>query len=367
MEISESALDEAAEKGLLPHRRRNPLTGEWVLVSPQRASRPWLGQVEAIRANQALAHDPSCYLCPGNVRASGVRNPNYDGTFVFDNDFPALMPQSRRPDPAQHELLASSSQPGACRVLCFSPRHDLTLAGMHLGGIRDVVEMWAAQTAELGQQYRWVQVFENKGDMMGSSNPHPHGQVWATTDLPTQAAREDAHQSQYLLTHQRPLLVDYAALESSRAERLVVENEHWHVVVPFWAEWPFETILMPRKAVPRLPDLGDQQRDALANILKTLLVSYDALFGTSFPYSMGWHGAPYPLVEDEARTGVDHWQLHCHFYPPLLRSSTVRKFQVGYELLAEAQRDLTPETAAGLLRALAGSSRPVGEHGASGE
>ena len=353
METIDPAIHAAEPHALLPHRRRNPLTGGWVLVSPQRASRPWLGQVEPIRDILPRAYEPSCYLCPGNARAGGARNPNYAGTFVFDNDFPALMPEAQPPNPAQHELLASSSQPGACRVLCFSPRHDLTLADMPVGAIRSVVDMWASQTEELGQNYRWVQVFENKGDMMGSSNPHPHGQVWATADLPTQAATEDAHQRSYLRTHGRPLLVDYAALELSRSERIVVQNEHWLVVVPFWAEWPFETLLVPRDVVHRLPELHDQQREALANILQILLVRYDHLFGTPFPYSMGWHGAPYPRWEDETRAGVAHWQLHCHFYPPLLRSSTVRKFQVGYELLAEVQRDLTPEKAAELLRGLA--------------
>jgi UDPglucose--hexose-1-phosphate uridylyltransferase len=338
---SELATRAADLQVLRPHRRRNALTGEWVLVSPQRTSRPWLGQVEANARSHARAYDPSCYLCPGNARAGGARNLDYSGAFVF-------------------ELLASSAQPGACRVLCYSPRHDLTLANMPVAAILGVVDLWAAQTEELGQKYGWVQVFENKGEMMGSSNPHPHGQVWATADLPSQAASEDSHQREYLLAHERPLLVDYAALELSRSERLVAQNEHWLVVVPFWAEWPFETLLTPRKHVPRLPDLQTQQRQSLAEILQMLLVRYDNLFATSFPYSMGWHGAPFIHGEGENRSGVGHWQLHCHFYPPLLRSSTVRKFQVGYELLAEAQRDLTPETAATLLRNLSGipSRRP---------
>lgn len=365
MHTAELGIDAAEASALLPHRRRNALTGEWVLVSPQRASRPWLGQVEAIRSSPSRAYEPSCYLCPGNARAGGARNPSYSGSFVFDNDFPALVQATLTPSPVQHELLAWSSQPGACRVVCFSPRHDLTLAEMRVGAIRTVVDMWAAQTEELGRTYRWVQVFENKGEMMGSSNPHPHGQVWATADLPTQAASEDAHQRDYLLTHERPLLVDYAALELGRSERIVVQNEQWIAVVPFWAVWPFETLLMPRNLVHRLPDLAGQERHALASILQKLLVRYDNLFATPFPYSMGWHGAPYPRGEDETRAGVAHWQLHCHFYPPLLRSSAVRKFQVGYELLAEAQRDLTPEKAAEVLRGL--SETPYGSEGSDGK
>jgi UDPglucose--hexose-1-phosphate uridylyltransferase len=356
VDTPEPGIDAAQAPALFPHRRKNALTGEWVLVSPQRASRPWLGQVEAIGSRPAIAYDASCSLCPRNERASGARNPDYGGVYVFDNDFPALLPSAALPSPVEHDLLAWSSQPGACRVLCFSPRHDLTLAEMPVDEIRAVVDIWAAQTEELGRIYRWVQVFENKGEMMGSSNPHPHGQVWASSDLPTQAAREDAHQGEYLFTHRRRLLVDYAALELDLMERVVVQNEHWLVVVPFWAEWPFETLLMPRNAVQRLPDLDDRQRQALASIIKKLLVRYDNLFGAPFPYSMGWHGAPYPHGDDDSRVNGAHWQLHCHFYPPLLRSSSVRKFQVGYELLAEAQRDLTPEKAAEVLRCLPDTS-----------
>ncbi len=348
---------------LIPHRRLNPLTGEWVLVSPQRSMRPWQGQMESALPEVPQAYDPSCYLCPGNSRAKGARNPLYAGTFVFDNDFPALLPEVPPPDGAPNELLRSASQAGACRVLCFSPRHDLTLAEMTAAEIRAVVDMWAAQTEELGRVYRWVQIFENKGEIMGSSNPHPHGQVWATAGLPTEAAAEDARQRDYLLTHERPLLLDYAALEVRQQERLVERNDDWIAVVPFWATWPFETLLMPRSEVRRLPDLDDGQRASLANILKRLLVRYDNLFAIPFPYSMGWHGAPYPHGGTEIRDDVSHWQLHCHFYPPLLRSSRVRKFQVGYELLAEAQRDLTPEQAAELLRSApeAVSNRSTGQ------
>jgi UDPglucose--hexose-1-phosphate uridylyltransferase len=358
LHTAESGIGAAETLTILPHRRRNALTGEWVLVSPQRSSRPWLGQVETVHGSPSRAYEPSCYLCPGNARVVGARNPKYSGVYVFQNDFPALVPSAGLPSPIQHDLLRWSPQAGACRVVCFSPRHDLTLAEMPVDAIRAVVDVWATQTEELGRDYRWVQVFENKGEMMGSSNPHPHGQVWATLDLPTQAAAEDARQSSYLRTHGRPLLMDYADLELARSERIVVRNEHWLVVVPFWAEWPFETLVMPLSVVHRLPDLDDAQRQALARIIKTLLVRYDNLFGAPFPYSMGWHGALYPRGDDDVLAGVHHWQLHCHFYPPLLRSSTVRKFQVGYELLAEAQRDLTPEQAAEVLRGL--SDTPCG-------
>jgi UDPglucose--hexose-1-phosphate uridylyltransferase len=328
-----------------PHRRLNPLTGEWVLVSPHRTQRPWRGQIEKPQRDERPAHDPNCYLCPGNERAGGVRNPKYESTFVFTNDFSALLPDTP-PARGEHPLLRYSSQQGTCRVICFSPRHDLTLPEMELSDIRGVVDIWAEQVTVLGQQYRWVQVFENKGAMMGSSNPHPHGQVWAGDALPNEPAKEDREQRNYQNDHGRPLLLDYAALEARRKERIVVENEHWLAVVPYWAVWPFETLLMPRRHALGLPDLVNAERDALAAILKCLLTKYDNLFGVSFPYSMGWHGAP--------TDGKDHphWQLHAHFYPPLLRSATVKKFMVGYEMLAEAQRDLTAEQAAQRLRAL---------------
>lgn len=337
-----------------PHRRFNPLTGEWVLVSPQRTQRPWQGQVESPPADSRPAHDPTCYLCPGNERAGGRRNPNYESTYVFPNDFAALLPDGSKPDlsPAysheDHPLLPTAAVNGVCRVICFSPRHDLTLAEMEPAAIRQVVDVWAEQAAELGRQYRWVQLFENKGAMMGASNPHPHGQLWALDALPNEAAKEDRQQRAYFSSHGRPLLLDYAKLESETQERVVASNDDWLVVVPFWAVWPFETLLLPRRPAAHLPQLDDGQRDSLAAILKTLLMTYDRLFNVSFPYSMGWHGAPAGPDDDPAP-----WQLHAHFYPPLLRSATVRKFMVGYELLAEAQRDLTAEQAAGRLRELA--------------
>ncbi len=347
-----------------PHRRYNPLTGEYVLVSPQRTKRPWQGQVENPPPDSRPAYDPACYLCPGNKRAGGVRNPNYDHTFTFTNDFAALLPDAAAAPTAVSPLLRAETVRGTCRVICFSPRHDLTLAQMSLSDIRRVVDVWAAQTAELGQTYCWVQVFENKGAVMGSSNPHPHGQVWALDTLPNEPAKEDVQQQQYWQENGRPLLLDYAQLELERGERLVEVNEHWLVVVPYWAIWPFETLLLPRRHVLRLPDLTGAERDALSDILKRLLTRYDNLFETSFPYSMGWHGAPWTLETCQVpstnnlanhqskpdRSEYTHWQLHAHFYPPLLRSATVKKFMVGFEMLGEAQRDLTAEQAAARLR-----------------
>ena len=329
-----------------PHRRYNPLTGEWVLVSPHRTQRPWKGKVEQRAPDERPQYDPTCYLCPGNERAGGVRNPAYTGTFVFTNDFAALLPDTPELTVAPHPLLRAETEHGCCRVLCFSERHDLTLAEMALPDIRAVVDVWAAQTVELGARYRWVQVFENKGALMGCSNPHPHGQIWAGNALPNEPAKEAPRQRDYFAAQGRPLLLDYATLEGG-GERVIVENAHWLAVVPYWAVWPFEALLLPRRRhITRLPDLDAAEREALAEALKRLLVKYDNLFETAFPYSMGWHGAPF---DDSDSTP---WQLHAHFYPPLLRSATVKKFMVGYEMLAEAQRDLTPEQAAARLRDL---------------
>ncbi len=331
-----------------PHRRYNPLTGDWVLVSPHRTKRPWQGQVERPPQDDRPRYDPTCYLCPGNVRANGERNPQYENTFVFTNDFAALLPDTPPSPPETNPLLQRESEQGTARVICFSPRHDLTLPLMPVEAIRRVVDLWAQQIVDLGSDYRWVQVFENKGAAMGASNPHPHGQVWAGSALPNEPAKEDRQQRDYFARHGAPLLLDYVALEQQRGERTVVENDDWLAVVPYWAVWPFETLLLPRAPVQRLPDLSDRQRDSLAAILKRLLTRYDNLFEVSFPYSMGWHGAPTGTNSGDA----PHWQLHAHFYPPLLRSATVRKFMVGYEMLAEAQRDLTAEQAAARLRAL---------------
>jgi len=320
--------------------------GQWVLVSPHRTKRPWLGQVERLPAEERPRHDPQCYLCPGNKRAGNALNPDYSSTFVFMNDFSALLPDSPLQQESKDELLQAEPVRGECRVICFSPRHDLSLAQMTAPEIRSVVDVWVEQVVELGGAYRWVQLFENKGAMMGCSNPHPHGQVWAGTALPNEAAAEARQQRLYLEKQGSPLLLDVLRRESELGTRVVLQNEHWLAAVPFWAIWPFETLLLPKRHVLRLPDLAEPERNSLADILRRLLTRYDNLFEVSFPYSMGWHGAPTDDADHE------HWQLHAHFYPPLLRSSTVKKFMVGYELLAEAQRDLTPEQAADRLRQL---------------
>ena len=329
-----------------PHRRFNPLTGEWVLVSPHRNKRPWQGRSEKSEQAERPAHDPSCYLCAGNTRANGAKNPDYVGPFVFDNDFPALLPDPqespRNPDPLFQVEVAR----GTARVICFSERHDLTLPELTHPQIQAIVDLWADQVNELSADYQWVAVFENKGALMGCSNPHPHGQIWATDFLPNEIVKEDAAQERYFAERGRPLLLDYAEREAELGVRTVCETDRWIAVVPFWAVWPFETLVLPKWKVERLPDVGASDRVELAALLKQLCIRYDNLFETEFPYSMGWHGAP------ETGTDNQHWQLHAHFYPPLLRSATVRKFMVGFEMLAEAQRDLTAETAAEQLRAL---------------
>jgi UDPglucose--hexose-1-phosphate uridylyltransferase len=330
-----------------PHRRYDPLSGRWVLVSPQRNQRPWQGQEESVAPARRPAHDPECYLCPGNRRAGGAVNPAYAGTFVFENDFPALLPAPVAAEVGGDDpLLRAEPTTGTCRVICFSPRHDLTLAQLEPSALHEVVDTWAAETAQLGKSYRWVQVFENKGAMMGCSNPHPHGQVWASTALPSEAAAEDRQQRDHHARTGSPLLVDYANREVALSSRVVCRNDEFLAVVPFWAVWPFETMLVPRRHTLRLSDLDPKQRGALVQLLQRVLRAYDALFGVSLPYCMGWHGAPFDASPQP------HWQLHAHIFPPLLRSATVKKFMVGYEMLAEPQRDLSPEQAASRLRAL---------------
>jgi len=325
-----------------PQRRCNLLTGEWVFVSPHRNRRPWQGRVESPPAAARPKYDPQCYLCAGNVRANGERNPPYTSTYVFTNDFPAFLPDTVPQDASEHPLLQAQLHAGTCRVVCFSARHDLTLAQLGAAEIRTVIDTWAEQVTELGQRWRWVQVFENKGELMGCSNPHPHGQIWASDFIPTEVAKELTRQEQWSAANVgKLLLVEYAALESRVGERVIVENADWIAVVPWWAVWPFETLLLPRRAVRSLPELLSAERDSLSDVLGRLLKAYDNLFDVSFPYSFGWHGVP---------TGARGAQLHAHFYPPLLRSATVRKFMVGYEMLAESQRDLTPEQAARRLR-----------------
>jgi UDPglucose--hexose-1-phosphate uridylyltransferase len=319
-----------------------------VLVSSARTQRPWQGREEVPPSTPSLEHDPSCYLCPGNRRAKGQANPDYADTFVFTNDFAALHPDS--PDlRLEQGLLRAEIEAGTCRVLCFSRRHDLTLAGMERDAVSRVVDLWADQTEELGQRYQWIQIFENRGEMMGASNPHPHGQIWAGNALPHAAEREDRAQLAHFREHGVPLLLDYVAQEAG-GPRTVVESDDWLVVVPFWAAWPYETLLIPKQPTERLPALDSDRRDSLAGVLIELLGAYDRLFGLPFPYSMGWHQAPF------GRADGAYWQLHAHFFPPLL-TANLRKFMVGYELLAETQRDLTAEHAAELLRA-AVAARP---------
>jgi len=338
------------------HRRYNPLTGQWMLVSPHRAKRPWQGQQEAPDTIERPAYDAQCYLCAGNLRVTGERNPAYADTHVFTNDFAALMhdvpdtPAGSASDP----LFRAMAARGTSRVICFSPDHSKSLPELPLPSLRRVVDAWCEESATLGETYPWVQVFENKGAMMGCSNPHPHGQVWACSFLPNEAATEDAQQRGYFAEHARALLLDYAEREAASRERTVVQTEHWLAVVPYWATWPFETLLLPRFAVQRLPQLSDDQRDDLALAVKRLTSRYDNLFQCSFPYSMGWHGAPFDVgaARNDQHADARPWQLHAHFYPPLLRSASVRKFMVGFEMLAEAQRDLTPEQAAEKLRAV---------------
>ena len=345
---------EAASLLAQPHRRYNPLCDEWLLVSAERTRRPWQGLEERPQPGDLPPYDPDCYLCPGNARVNGQRNPAYESTFVFTNDFSALEPDT--PESIfEQGLLRAQGEPGTCLVICFSPRHDLTLSKMTPQEARVVVDLWAAQSAALGATYSWVQVFENRGIAMGGSNPHPHGQIWASKSLPTEAAKEDAAQGRYFEARGSSLLLDYAEQEV-RGPRQIELDDDWLVVVPFWAAWPFESLVIPRWPVARLEDLSDSQRDSLSRRLTSLLRRYDDLFGIPFPYSMGWHQAPY---DGKPRP---HWQLHAHFYPPLIQAA-MRKFMVGYELLSEPQRDITAEYAAERLRTAIRNKGKAAERG----
>ncbi len=329
-----------------PHRRLNLLTREWVLVSPQRARRPWQGQVEKTPPENQPQYDPTCYLCPGNERAGGVKNPAYTGTFVFDNDFAALLPEEVSPSGQVSPLFQTEPERGVCRVICFSPRHDLSMPQLSIDDAEAVVTTWSNETAALFRrpEIAYVQVFENKGAVMGCSNPHPHSQIWSQSRIPNEPAKELVSQKDYYAAHRRPLLLDYLEAELKSGERVLDRNEHFTALVPFWAVWPFEVLVIAHRAVASLSALTQPERRALAEIYQRVTTRYDNLFEISFPYSMGFHQQP--------NDGADHpeWTLHAHFYPPLLRSATVRKFMVGYEMLAMPQRDITPETAAARLR-----------------
>ncbi len=332
-----------------PHRRYNALADRWVLVSPQRTERPWQGQVTKPAAGEKVHYDPACYLCPGNARAGGARTPKYDGIYVFDNDYPALLPaDADAPAPVSGGLLIAEPENGRCRVVCFDPDHSLTLAGMTVDGIARVVETWRQQTAELGGDHsiRYVQIFENRGAMMGSSNPHPHGQIWATGHVPDEPAAETAAQKKYLAAHGRTLLSDYLAQELSAGERVVEENAEFVAVVPFWAVWPFELLLLTKRGVRSFTGFDEAQVRGLADLLKRVTMRYDGLFEVSFPYTMGFHQEPTDGGE------YPEWVWHGHFYPPLLRSAEIRKFMVGFEMLGMPQRDITAERAAEMLRAV---------------
>lgn len=331
-----------------PHRRLNLLTGEWVQVSPHRTKRPWQGQEEDTAGEKKPEYDPGCYLCPGNERAGDAKNPEYSSTFSFVNDFSALLPDSSNEEVNDGDLLIAKGERGLCKVICFSPRHDLTLPEMELSQVEEVVDLWVKEYRELGEKpfINYVQIFENKGEVMGCSNPHPHGQIWAQETIPDEPAKELRQFKAHYEKYGRTLLADYLKLELERGERLVVENAHFAVVVPFWAFWPFETLVISKRPFAHLTDMSDSEKKALADIVRKLTIKYDNIFKVSFPYSAGHHPAP--------TDGEEHpeWHYHMHFYPPLLRSATIKKFRVGYEMLANPQRDITAEYSAGLLREL---------------
>lgn len=330
------------------HRRYNPLTGDWVLVSPHRTKRPWQGKVEKKAPDNRPQHDPTCYLCPGNERAGGFKNPVYKDVFVFQNDFSALVPDIPEGKYEKKDLFKAESERGFCKVICFSPRHDLTIPEMELQDIKKVVDLWCQEYKSIGalDYINHVQIFENKGDIMGCSNPHPHGQIWAQYSLPVEPAKESKMQNEYFNKNRKTLLGDYLEEELIAQERILVENEHFVALIPFWATWPFETMILSKRPVQNILQLSEDERLGMADAYKKLTVMYDNLFEVSFPYSAGIHQAP--------TDGKDHpeWHLHMHFYPPLLRSATVKKFMVGYEMMANPQRDITAEQAADRLNAL---------------
>jgi len=333
-----------------PHRRYNPLNGSWVLVSPHRAKRPWQGQDEALDQPQQPSYDENCYLCAGNTRISGDINPDYQDTFVFTNDFAAVASDTPQVPKSTDTLMKMSTARGISKVICYSKDHSKTLAELSETAISSIISTWQQQIKELSETYQWIQVFENKGAAMGCSQPHPHGQIWANDFIPTEVSTKDRYLKDYYQKNQSNLLVDYVNKELKDGSRSVVETKHWLAVVPYWAAWPFETLLLPKTQTSRFEDLSKEQEQDLATAIKELTCRYDNLFNCSFPYSMGWHFAAFERDEKGELISGEHWQLHAVFYPPLLRSASVRKFMVGYEMLAESQRDLTPEQAAQRLR-----------------
>lgn len=334
----------------IPHRRKNILTGEWILVSPHRTKRPWQGEVYSDKQTRRPEYEPECYLCPGNKRANGDVNPDYKSTFVFTNDFSALLPDVKKTEIKKNDLLLAKSEEGICRVVNFSPRHDLTLAEMPEEDIKTVIETWQTEFAQLGlnPKINHVQIFENKGAMMGNSNPHPHCQIWAQSSIPMEVAKETKSFQKHYSLKKKSLLADYLKLELKLKERIVYTNSTFVVLVPFWAVWPFETIIIPKRKIVNILQLKESEKKDFANALKVITSKYDNMFQTSFPYSSGIHQAP--------TDGKEHkeWHMHMHFYPPLLRSASIKKFMVGYEMMAEPQRDITPEQSAKILRELPG-------------
>jgi UDPglucose--hexose-1-phosphate uridylyltransferase len=331
-----------------PHRRYNSLIGEWILVSPHRAKRPWQGQVETIQKEKRPKYNEICYLCPTNTRADGISNPNYENTFVFDNDFSSLLPGIPSFKIDDDELFQAKSERGICKVICFSPRHDLTIPDMNIKDIIRVIETWQHEYKKLGKEVfiNYVQIFENKGSIMGCSNPHPHGQIWAQESVPDIPLKEDLYQKQFFENHSKSLLLEYLQKEMTYNERIVYENKHFVVLCPFWATWPFETIIISKRHLQNINQLSSEEKYSFAEAYKTITLKYDKLFDISFPYSAGIHQSPTNGKENK------HWHFHMHFYPPLLRSATVKKFMVGYEMLANAQRDITPEESAFKLKDL---------------
>ena len=331
-----------------PHRRYNPLTDEWILVSPHRSKRPWQGQNETVSENALPEYDPKCYLCAGNKRSNGIQNEDYSDTYVFENDFAALLQDEVQDETPQSDLFQSKPERGINKVICFSPKHNLTLPEMEVEAIQKIIDTWKTEYIELGSKdfINYVQIFENKGSVMGCSNPHPHGQIWAQSSLPTQVEKTQKSLKKYYEKHQRSLLKDYVEEELQKKERIVSENKHFVVLVPFWATWPYETLIVSKRHFGNIIQMTQEEILAFAEIIKTITVKYDNLFQTSFPYSSGIHQTPTDNKEHP------EWHFHMHFYPPLLRSASVKKFMVGYEMMAEAQRDISPEKSATILRGL---------------